>query len=161
MDPISFYGGLFQLSTSLATIVNVALGTPAGRKTLDSTLKELPILFSLLEEMKNGVLKTTTSIPTSAALASRACQIDLDNVVECLSQRGLIGRSWEGFSSLQSQLSINSLEGDFAPPSGKKQKSSQRKRLKEKFNLLNVDALAEAVGSFKNSVLLLRDIAME
>jgi hypothetical protein len=91
MDPILFYGGLFQLSTSLATIVNVALGTPAGKKILDTTLKELPILFSLLDEMKIGVLKTTTSIPHSATLASNACQIDLDKVVMCLSQKGVAG----------------------------------------------------------------------
>jgi hypothetical protein len=162
MDPISFYGSLFQLSNSLATVVNVALGTTAGRKSLNSTLKELPILFSLLEEMKNGVLKTTTSIPTSAALASRACQIDLDNVIECLSQRGLIGRSREVFSDLQSQLSINSLGSTSTSASEKKRNSKRRRQIwKEKLNLLNVDALSDAVGSFKNSVLLLRDIAME
>jgi hypothetical protein len=162
MDPILFYGGLFQLSTSLATIVNVALGTPAGRKTLDSTLKELPILFSLLEEMKTGILETTTSIPHSAILARNACQIDLDNVVKCLSQRGLVGESLEGFSNLQRQLSINHSQNASTLPSPKKHNLTKTKQIvKEKLNLLDVDALAAAVGSFKNSVLLLRDIAME
>jgi hypothetical protein len=54
MDPIFFYGSLIKLPSALATIVNVAGDTPAGLKTLDSILKELPILFSLLEEMKEA-----------------------------------------------------------------------------------------------------------
>ncbi|CZR56647.1 uncharacterized protein PAC_06536 [Phialocephala subalpina] len=146
MDPITLYGGLSLLTSSLATIVNVALDTKDGRKTLHSTLKELPILFDLLEEMREGVLKT-------------------EFLILCLTQRGLIPgfqRGHEGFSGLRKKLSGSDtfysklVDEEFKLPPRKEHRS-----LKEKFNLLNLDSLIQAVKMFKDSVLLLRHIAMD
>lgn len=164
MDPITLYGGLSLLTSSLATIVNVALDTKDGRKTLRSTLKELPILFDLLEEMREGVLKTELSIPPSAVRAFRACQTDLDNLIVCLTQRGLMGfqRGREGFSGLEKKLTSSDtfysklVDKEFKVPPRREHRS-----LKEKFNLMNLESLIQAVKEFKDSVLLLRHIAME
>lgn len=163
MDPITLYGGLSLLTSSLATIVNVALDTKDGRRTLHSTLKELPILFDLLEELREGVLRTE-SIPPSAVRAFRACQVDLDALILCLTQRGLVPgfkTGHEGFSGLKDKLSGSDtfysklVDEDFRLPPHK------HRTLKEKFNLLNLDSLIQAVKVFKDSVLLLRHIAME
>jgi hypothetical protein len=167
MDPISFYSGLLDLSNSLATIVNVARDTKAGRKTLDSTLKELPVLFALLEEIMTGVLKTQRAIPKSATLAFGQCQVDLDDVITCLSQRGLmgLGQGHGGFSQLQAQLSDHSLGSDSSNKSKQavtpKNPPKERHSFRERLHLMNVQSLAAAVKSFKDSVLLLRHIAME
>jgi hypothetical protein len=165
MDPISLYSGLLDLSTSLATIVNVAHDSKAGQKTLDSTLKELPILFALLKEIMAGVLKAQRAIPQSATLAFQQCQVDLDDVITCLSQRGLMGKGHGGFSHLQARLSDHSLGVD---PSDKSEETvkpktppKERRSLRERLHLMNVQSLAAAVKSFKDSVLLLRYIAME
>lgn len=165
MDPIALYGGLYLLNSSLATIVNVALDTKDGRKTLQSTLKELPILLDLLEELREGVLKTESSIPPSAVRAFRACQVDLDALILCLTQRGLVPgfkTGHEGFSELREKLSGSNtfysklVDEEFKLPPRKKNRS-----LKEKLNLLKLDSLIQAVKVFKDSVLLLRHIAME
>jgi hypothetical protein len=163
MDPISLYSGLFALNSSVATIVNVALGTKEGRKSLDSTLKELPILFSLLEEMKDGVLKTETTIPQSAARALGACHADLNTLIECLSQRGLMPfrRGREGFSGLKERLSDDMEVSSMLIDEQTRKPRKDRRSLKEKLHLMDLDSLIRAVKEFKDSVLLLRHIAME
>lgn len=164
MDPITLYGGLSLLTSSLATIVNVAFDTKEGRKTLQSTLKEPPILFDLLEELRESVLNTELSIPQSAARAFRACQVDLDALILCLTQRGLplSFKAGHGFSGLKEKLAASDT---FDPkPTDEKKKvppPKQHRSLREKLNLLNFDALIQAVKTFKKSVLLLRHIAME
>jgi len=163
MDPIAFYSGLFEISSSLATIVNIALNTKAGQKILDSSLKELPILFSLVEEMKDGLLKSSKSIPKSTVLAFTACQADLSRLVKCLSQRGLIGfrQSRAGFSELQSQLSDTVIEAASETSLNVKKRTSSHRSLKEMIHLFDFDTLDKAVKSFKESVLMLHNIAMK
>lgn len=168
MDPISFYSGLLELSSSLANIVNIALGTQSGKRILDSSLRELPILFSLVEELKITVLNSPIAIPKSTALAFIACQTDIARVIDCLSKRGLIGfgQSHHGFSQLQKQISNNGLESEshHKPRYARSRASKKvdgRYSVKELLHLFDFGTLNKRVDSFKGSVLLLHDIAME
>jgi hypothetical protein len=163
MDPFVLSSGLFAVAQTLATIVDIALGSKRGRQQFDSSiLRDLPILFALVEEMKAGVLKSPTTISKSTALAFTACQADLDRLIDCLLKRGIKG-AWHTNDS-SSQLEQQHLDHNLEKLRARNITADER-RIKDRaifrFRLTNKTALQNAVSAFKASVLFLRQIAME